>query len=585
MPSISKILKAAEKAGKTAKSPLSGNLISAARHHEMVLVLRHDMGLIGSQPFSAYDIYMNVYRELLAVGDFTFMDLYSRRWYEWALAEAIYSRFKINLAVKLMAKLNLYFLTKCVLGYKDLEPYPHGAFTEHLQQNISQNTNVLPRGYFKTTTSTKSGSIFLIINNPNIRILICNATATNAELFLKEIKAHFESNDLFRGLFSELIPSNWKEIPWSNNKMQVVRSETWSEPTIYAVGTETNVTSGHFNVIIKDDLVNEDHLTSPEMMSKPIEWEKMSHSLYVPETDPGKKLDWSTGTRWSYFDYMADRLENTPKEQQFVLSCYDEEGKSTFPEKFPEKELDRIKIAQGPKVFGAQYLNNPLPGELAVFKEEWLKYYDNVPEGEPMRKYMMVDPAISEAKTADNRAIIVVGVMENMDWYILDYVRGIFPMVDDDLSGKRNLTQEIFRLYAVWKPEFVGIEESGFQKALTYHIEGEKRRRNVFFGITRLIPRNRQTKIMRIETLAAPFAAGRVYLKENMKELKSELLGFPAGRYRDLIDALSYLMQYEVPPSEPLTSEYNPLSMRCILEEMRNRKNKKYPFEFQLAGR
>lgn len=200
-----------------------------------------------------------------------------------------------------------------------------------------------------------------------------------------------------------------------------------------------------------------------------------------------------------------------------------------------------------------------------------------------MRTYLMIDPAVSEDKRADNRAIIVVGVMENMDWYILDYIRGIFPLVDEDMSGRRNLTSELFRLYAMWKPEFVGCEESGFQKAYTYLINKEQIKRDVHFGITRLLPRNRQTKTMRVETLAAPFAAGRVYLKANMKELKSELLGYPAGRHKDLIDALSYLIQYEVPPSEPLTSDYNPLSMKCILEELAGKRDRRYPFEYQMG--
>jgi len=371
MPTISKILKAAEKATSgDGGSLLSRNLISRQRWDEFIWVMRADMGLIGANdgPPSGYDeSHRQCFRELMGEhgGDFIFMDSEERKGYERKLARAIHAKFMVNIAVKLLCKLNLYFLTKCVLGYSDLEPSPHLKFAEHIQDNVSQNTNILPRGYFKTTISTKSGSIWLIINRPNIRILICNATATNAELFLKEIKAHFESNDLFRGLFSELLPKNYKEIPWSNNKMQIVRGETWSEPTIYAVGTETNVTSGHFNVIIKDDLVNEDHLTSPEMMQKPIEWEKMSHSLYVPEDDPKKKLDWSTGTRWSYFDYMHNRLEVTDASQKFILSCYNDNGESTFPQKFPNEELARIKDAQGPKVFSC------LPWEAPILMDDW----------------------------------------------------------------------------------------------------------------------------------------------------------------------------------------------------------------------
>jgi len=107
-----------------------------------------------------------------------FMCPWGRRYFEEQMAAAIVARYKTNLAIKLLAKLNLYFLSKVVLRYEDLTPETHLPFCEHLLRNISRNTNVLPRGYFKTTISTKSASIFCIINDPNIRILLVNATAT-----------------------------------------------------------------------------------------------------------------------------------------------------------------------------------------------------------------------------------------------------------------------------------------------------------------------------------------------------------------------------------------------------------------------
>jgi phage terminase large subunit-like protein len=515
-------------------------------------------------------------------GNLLFLDKDKREDYLHILAQAVYRRYKVNLMVKLICQLDLYFLTKVVLGYMDLSPRTHLPVCRHIQDNLTKCLVIMPRGFYKTTISTKSLSIWLIINDPNIRILITNATATNGELFLREIKSHFESNPRFRSLFKELIPTDFKKTPWASDKMQVQRDQLWSEPTIRTTGIEGNVTGCHFNVIIEDDLVNEDHITTPEMMSKPIDWHKMSHSLYVPTTNPMEKMNVIVGTRWSYYDFINYCMTECTDHKKWEMSCFDERGESTFPEKYSTHELMEIRESMGPYMFSAQFLNNPIPGEVQVFKKEWLQYYDNLLPEVTYRKYLLIDPAVSEKRDADNRAVIVVAVNEAMDWFVLEYVRGNFPLVDN--SGRKNLISEIFRLYYDHKPEFVGVEESGFQKALSFLIKQEMLSRDTYFRITPMLPRGKATKAMRIESLAAPFAAGRVYIKQGMHELEDELLGYPMARYKDLIDALSYLVQYAVPPSEPLVFDDNPFLMHNILNELSNKRRSPYPFEEQVAA-
>ena len=92
---------------------------------------------------------------------------------------------------------------------------------------------------------------------------------------------------------------------------------------------------------------------------------------------------------------------------------------------------------------------------------------------------------------------------------------------------------------------------------------------------------------MRIESLGGPFSQKRVYFvgKDGaMKELEIELLGYPVGKYDDLIDALSYLTQYEVTPTEPLVRDNNPWLVDNILRELRKNRQGEYPFKPQVAG-
>jgi hypothetical protein len=78
---------------------------------------------------------------------------------------------------------------------------------------------------------------------------------------------------------------------------------------------------------------------------------------------------------------------------------------------------------------------------------------------------------------------------------------------------------------------------------------------------------------MRIETLASPFGTGKVYMKKWMTELYKQLVGYPAYRYKDIVDALSYLMQYAWPTAVeqvPVTIKENTLA------DIQNRINEAY---------
>ena len=283
-------------------------------------------------------------------------------------------------------------------------------------------------------------------------------------------------------------------------------------------------------------------------MDKVIEWLKLAIGSFGVK---GGFNEIHNATRWSYYDPISWIIDNRKELPVFRLSCYNEEKqklgikKSTFPQIYPDEKLRQLELIKGTLTFSAQFLNDPLPSGTQLINPDWIQWYDKIP-AKPMRTYMLCDPAISEAKTACQRAIIVISVDEDYNWYIRDYSAGLYPLTHPE---KTSFISEIFKLYSAYNPWFTGIEEVGFQKTVAILLQREMDDRGVWFNVTGMKVDNQQTKEMRIETLAKPFGARKVFMPSYMKEseLYKQLVGYPAYRWKDLIDALSYLMRYAWP--------------------------------------
>ena len=459
-----------------------------------------------------------------------------------AMRECVRDRKHMLDALRNLCKLDLFFLCHSVLGFVDTKVEVHRPFCDNIESNPLGSINMMPRGYFKSTVGTIGRSTQLLLNDPDRRILLANATATLSEKFVGKIRSFFSSNKMIRELFPELIPPNFKKVKWADTGFEINRPTKHVECSVEAIGVSGTRVGHHYTDIIFDDLVDEDEIASIGQMDKVIEWLKLVYgSLGVK----GEFNSIYNATRWAYYDAMSWCIENLPDLPVFNLSCFDKNGESTFPEVYTTERLKELEEIKGTMTFSAQFLNDPLPAGTQLIKPDWIQWYDVLPD-RPMRKYMLVDPAIAENKLACKRAIIIVGVDENYNWYVVDYYEGRHTLWD---PKEVSLIGEMFRLYTAYKPQFVGVEDIGFQAAMIFLVQRLMEDKKLWFGITSMKPVRNESKDMRIEGLAAPFGARKVYLQNKMKngELYKELVGYPAYRWRDLVDAFSYLLQYAWP--------------------------------------
>lgn len=195
---------------------------------------------------------------------------------------------------------SLYLTAKHLLGNQDIEWKTHGPMIKILESQGKRKLICVPRGTLKSTVCSIAYPIWLLINNPNLRILLDSAKLENAQSFLREIKFHLKSQkfiDLFGDLRGEI---------WTVSEIVVkTRTEAKKEVSIACAGVDVSKVSQHFDVIIHDDLNNDKNSATIELRRKVLHHYQMNTSILEPD---GTML--IVGTRYAADDVIGWVLEN-----------------------------------------------------------------------------------------------------------------------------------------------------------------------------------------------------------------------------------------------------------------------------------
>lgn len=234
---------------------------------------------------------------------------------------------------------------------------------------------------------------------------------------------------------------------------------------------------------------------------------------------------------------MTKRLKISLWEVVYEKAINDD-GSLFFPERLTQEFLDNAKRTMGSYLFANQYLNEIIPDDMQTFKKEWFRYIDKLPKN--YTTFIYIDPALSEADTADFTGVVVVHVDEEKKWYV-DFAKRL-------RVTPTRLVEYIFEINAQFKPNVIGIEEVAYQKALLYFLDEEMRRRGVVLPVKGIKPPTTKTKQTRILSLVPRFEWQRISLAMGLNDLELELLQFPRGTHDDLIDALASIEMIYYPP-------------------------------------
>lgn len=180
-------------------------------------------------------------------------------------------------ALKGFYKSDLFLTAQVLLGMADINHATHGDIIEVLESEHKRKLICVPRGCLKSSIACIAYPIWLLINNPSLRILIDSELYTNSATFLRQIKAHMLSRE-FQSVFGD-----WKTKVWNEAEIIIAaREKTLKEASITVGGIGTTKVGQHFDVIIGDDYNSPQNTNTPENAEKVIQHYRYNLSILEP---------------------------------------------------------------------------------------------------------------------------------------------------------------------------------------------------------------------------------------------------------------------------------------------------------------
>lgn len=430
--------------------------------------------------------------------------------------------------------------------------------------------DIWAREHYKSTIITFGKSIQDVLCDPEVTIGIFSHTRPIAKSFLAQIKTEFEQNRYLISLFPEILYSDpKKESPrWSLDVgLRVKRKTNPKEETIEAWGlVDGQPTGKHFTILVYDDVVTRESVTTPEQIKKTTDALELSYNLGA---NGGSRR--FIGTRYHLYDSYRTIMERETAIPRIHPATKDGTMNSE-PVLLTKEDLLRKRRDMGPYTFSCQMLQNPVSDRAMAFKEEWLKYYRTKLDTKGWNLYLLVDPANEKKANSDYTVMLVIGLAPDNNYYLVDGIR--------DRLNLSQRTEKLFEFHRKYQPLKVGYEKYG-KDADIEHMKYVMEQKNYRFSITPLGGQIKKND--RILRLVPVFEQGRFYLPEKLdftdyegREvdlvsafIKEEYLAFPVVLHDDMLDCAARILDQTlgaefpkieekppVPPYVPVTSGY-----------------------------
>jgi predicted phage terminase large subunit-like protein len=187
-----------------------------------------------------------------------------------------------------------------------------------------------------------------------------------------------------------------------------------------------------------------------------------------------------------------------------------------------------------PMMWAALYQQRPAPEEGDFFKAQWIRTAD-VPPLDTMRTYGASDYAVT-ADGGDYTVHIVVGLDPTGRMYVLDLWRK---------QASPDVWIEAFcDLVNTWKPLEWAEEKGQIKAGIGPFLDKRQIERSAW--VSRRDFPTKHDKSVRAQSIRGRMALAGLYLPSGAawgEGLRSELLGFPAGKHDDQVDALGLIGQ------------------------------------------
>jgi len=236
-----------------------------------------------------------------------------------------------------------------------------------------------------------------------------------------------------------------------------------------------------------------------------------------------------------------------------------------WPERFPERVWEAIKLDIGPYAVAGQYEQSPTPRGGGIFKRDWWQLYD-APDGKfPVFDYLLasLDSAFTAKERNDPSALTIWGIFKNRDgktrvmlvhaWRKFLEFSGPRDKLEV-LSGEGRMqwvqrTQNYWGLvewikYSCERFKVDNLLIEGKASGLSAGQELSNRYGRLNFGIEICaVKGDKEARALAVQPI---FSQGLVYApaREWAEDVIKEMSLFPRGKYMDLTDSTTQAIRF-----------------------------------------
>jgi len=418
------------------------------------------------------------------------------------------------------------------------------------------------RGIGKTTMARGVAAKSICYGDANFIMYVSNS-ATSAEMQTENLKKDLLSSDIkecfgdVRTKNLEDVDESWSKKAWVANiaggshytlvlprgSGQQVRGLVWKNP----LGKNLRP-----DLIIFDDLEDTETIENDEQRRKRKEWFYGDAMKCFPRIE----------TAW--FSFYID----TPKHDDSLIlglleasdwdsiriSICDDNYKSLAPDFMSDEDIQeelRIHREQGMMdVFAREFMSMSISKEDAIFKPSYFHYYsesdeDFIKQKNNMAGVVILDPAKTAKMHSAESGFVVWGINLMTGKLYLRYAVGEKLHPDE-------LFDRAIELCMSYNINVLGIETTGIKEFITYPLTNEIVRRGLSIEVIELNAKKGQGefagvgggKKMRISSLSSYYRRGMILHEKSMcSAFETQLLDFPRGKRKDIIDAGAYITE------------------------------------------
>lgn len=359
---------------------------------------------------------------------------------------------------------------------------------------------------------------------------------SNSELHavrsLKWLRRQVEHNNVWAQAFGLR-----KGSKWSDSEMEIIHGVDEYPISIIAVGITGQVRGINLDdyrpdLVVADDVDNEETTGTIEQRKKAAD---LLFGALMNGLAPRSEAENAKFVLLQTPLADGDLIDVACKDATFrtkTFGCFDDSGQSRWESRYPTAELLKEKqayIARNQLSLWMREKECKIVGdELASFRKDWLRYYDQLPTGGYYK--VAIDPAISDSKTADYFAI-VVWYFHGAKRYLVDYhlAKGVMP--DQAIAN-------IFGFIFKYHPRQLVCETVAFQKVLAWLLKRAMEYNRKYVPVIEHDDKRRKADVI-LQAYLNVAPTGNLYVKaEHTQFIEAFTTWFPGfAGHDDLLDA------------------------------------------------